>query len=97
MQTVFIREHNRIARILSTMNPNWQDETVFQETRKIVIAELQHITYNEYLPLLLGEQTAKQLDLIPGIGNQQLPIYDPNVDPRISNEVTIKTLCYSNI
>ena len=55
MHTLWMREHNRIARQLAAFNPTWNAETVFQETKRIVTAELQHITYNEYLPAILGK------------------------------------------
>ena len=74
------------------MNPQWDDETVFQETRRIVVAIMQHITYNEYLPILLGPKTMERLSLNPGKGLEQFDFYDPSIDPRIANEVTIMKL-----
>jgi len=55
LHSLLVREHNRVAAGLEALNPHWADETLFQESRRIVSAELQHITYNEYLPLLLGQ------------------------------------------
>jgi NAD(P)H-flavin reductase len=53
--TLFVREHNRKARELFTVNPNRSDEELFQEARKWVIAIWQKMVYDEFLPLLLGE------------------------------------------
>lgn len=55
LHTLLLREHNRVADILSSLNPLWSDEKLYQETRKIVIAEIQHITYQEWLPLNFGK------------------------------------------
>ena len=39
--TVWVREHNRVAKELKYLNPHWNDERLYQEARKILIAEMQ--------------------------------------------------------
>lgn len=36
-----------------------------QETRRIVVAEWQHIVYNEWLPIVLGRQFMEKFGLYP--------------------------------
>ncbi len=54
MHTLWHREHNRVAKALAALNPTWSDETIFQEARRIVVAEMQHIAYDEFIPALLS-------------------------------------------
>lgn len=75
IQTLFVREHNRLADQIAAKNPKMNDEDVFQAARIRVIAELQAITYNEFLPALLGPAA-------PGAYQG----YKPNVNPGIANE-----------
>ncbi|XP_045119482.1 chorion peroxidase-like [Portunus trituberculatus] len=65
LTTLFAREHNRIAKELSRLWPNWNDERVFQEAKRIVAAEIQHITYNEFLSGLLGPLLVQGLGIKP--------------------------------
>lgn len=76
MHTLFVQEHNRLADEIADENPSWNDEQIYQRARKIVGALMQSITYNEWLPALLGS-TAPD----PSTFN-----YDSTVDPSISNE-----------
>lgn len=64
MHTLMAREHNRIAKTLIQINPHWDDETLYQEARRIVIALIQHITYNEFLPILLGKDVMEKFGLL---------------------------------
>ena len=63
MHTAWLREHNRIVTRLKALNVHWNDERLFHEARKIVGAQMQHITYNEWLPLILGERVMEVFDL----------------------------------
>ncbi|XP_046655262.1 chorion peroxidase-like [Daphnia pulicaria] len=55
MHTIWLREHNRVANALYALfGATKTDEFYYQEARRIVIAEFQHITYNEYLSVILG-------------------------------------------
>ena len=54
MHLIWARHHNYLAEQLQALNPDWDDETIFQEARRILAAQLQHVTYNEFLPILLG-------------------------------------------
>ena len=85
MHTVWMREHNRIAKQLQFHNPTWEDEQLFQEARRIVIAEYQHIIFNEWLPLVIGQELLTSFGLRPlskGYSNQYLDSFDP----RVTNE-----------
>lgn len=55
MHLVWLRQHNLVAQKLNEVNPRWDDERLFQETRRIVTAQWQHVIYHEWLPIVLGE------------------------------------------
>ena len=74
MHTLFVREHNHWADRYNEINPSASGEEIYQFARLIVGAEMQVITYREFLPVLLGP------DAIPPYRG-----YDPEVDPTISN------------
>jgi len=80
MQTLFVREHNRIAAAAAIKNPLWTDEQLYQHARRTVIAELQSITYNEFLPAILGGKTQASADL------QAYRGYRADVNPGIATE-----------
>jgi len=73
--TLFVREHNRLADQISSANPGWDDGQVYEKARKLVGAEIQAITYNEWLPALLG-----------GNGLGSYAGYNPNIDSSMNTE-----------
>lgn len=77
IHTFWVREHNRIADALSALNPQWDEERVFLDARNILIAEIQQVTYTNYLPALFGEQFDTLIGEYTG--------YDEDVDASIPN------------
>ena len=75
LHTLFVREHNRLAARYALVHPGWSDEQLYQKAREINWAQIQAITYNEFLPALLGEGA------IPAYAG-----YDPGVNPSIATE-----------
>ena len=92
--TLFVRQHNLIAKELAHINPHWNDETLFQETRHIVIAMIQHITYNEFLPMVLGKEVMTRHNLILGKSGY-FEGYDPYTDPSAATGFTSGLATYS--
>lgn len=87
LHVLFIREHNRIAEKLNKLNPLWNDTRLFEEARKINIAQYQYISYYEWLPNLIGEQRMNESGLLyDPKGEKQINDYDSNIDATTINE-----------
>ena len=78
MQTMFVREHNYWADRLAEDNPDWDDDQLYDAARSIVEYELQQITYNEWLPHLIGDAAGDDMADYGG--------YDPDTIGEISVE-----------
>lgn len=84
LTTIWMKEHNRIAARLLQLNPSWTDTKVYNEARKIVGALIQHVTYNEYLPHILGNQEMTNFGL-NSLTSGYFTGYDDTVKPQIRN------------
>lgn len=80
MHTLFLREHNRICDEITGANSGISDEEAFQRARCRVIGHMQAITFNEFLPVLVGNR-------VPDYDG-----YDAHVNTTISN--VFSTACY---
>lgn len=69
-QTLFAREHNRIVALLPS---SLSEEDKFQVARRVVMAEQQYITYQEFLPAM-------------GVSLPQYTGYKSTVNPTVSSE-----------
>ncbi|XP_046853958.1 peroxidasin homolog pxn-2-like [Xenia sp. Carnegie-2017] len=85
MHTLFVREHNRIVKKLEKLNSHWDGEKKCQEARKMVEAILQKITYEDFLPLILGPNPLNPYKL-----------YQPNVNPCIFNSFATAAFRFAN-
>ncbi len=83
---LFVREHNRLADLLKAHNRLLTDEAIYQKARRIVGAEMQIITYEEFLPAMLGNNAPD-----PTAYN-----YDPNVDPSITSSFSTAFFRYGH-
>ena len=85
MHTLFVREHNRLAEEIAQKHPDFMEEEVYQTARKVVGGEIQVITFQEFLPKLLGPNA------IPHYTG-----YDPSVNPGIANEFSTASYRYGH-
>lgn len=70
IQSLFVREHNRLADEIYEAHPEWSDQQIYDEARKWNIAIMQSICYYEYLPILgfqLPTYTGYKSHINPGI------------------------------
>lgn len=84
MHTLWVREHNRLAREIAAtefagadLHAPHVDEAIYQRARAVVAALLQKITYYEWLPALIG------YGILPDYEG-----YNPDADPQSANEFT---------
>ena len=85
LYSLFLNEHNRIAGKLKEANKSLQDEELYQRTRVLVIAQLQNIIFEEFLPLVLGTGYWMRNLTLPANLTVDTS-YNSSTDPGIYNE-----------
>lgn len=72
LHTIFLREHNDIARELKGAFSKFDDEELFQNARQINIAQFQRIVFDEWYPAITGENLLRYNGFVA------------NIDPTVS-------------
>jgi hypothetical protein len=80
-----MRYHNKLAEELSRLNPQWSDEKLYQEARRIGSSVQQHVTWNEFLPRVLGWNAINLYEL-GLLSDGYYTGYDEKCNPTILNE-----------
>jgi hypothetical protein len=84
LHSLFVREHNRQCDIYKAKHPTARDQIVFEAARRIVIAEMQAITFREFLPALVGH------DITPYRG------YNSSINVNIGNAFATAAFRYGH-
>jgi peroxidase len=94
MHVVHNRRHNVHAQALAAVNPHWSDEKIFQEARRLNIAEFTHIVYNEFLETLIGKPLMEYFELQPK--KSGFSTYNERVDPGSIQAVIVAASRYGH-
>ena len=93
LHSLFVREHNRICDLLALEPINWYtlgqkdcvrdhcDELMYQNARRILVAEWQNIIYTEFLPIVLGLQAMQDHNL--SLDSSDATLFNAAMNPGI--------------
>ncbi|CAG2103066.1 unnamed protein product, partial [Medioppia subpectinata] len=80
MLTTLLLRHNQHCDGLALINQHWTDEILYQEARRLLLAEYAQITYAEYLPSIFNQKFMDFFDLnVRPYG--KFSEYNPDVSP----------------
>jgi len=85
IHTLWVREHNWHVERLAKVHPQWTGDQLYRQARAIVTAEIQQVTFREFLPTLLGPGAIPQWNG-----------YRSNVDPTISVEFSVAAMRFGH-
>lgn len=84
--SLLFRLHNYIATRLAAVNQHWNDERLFNESRRINIAIYEHLIYNEWLPTFVGREYSESKNLTCRREDDVCGAYDATIDASATAE-----------
>ncbi|XP_015919967.1 peroxidase isoform X2 [Parasteatoda tepidariorum] len=94
LTTIWVRQHNRIAEGLQVVNPHWDDDTLFWETRRILGGQMQKVVFGEYLPTVLGSHYMDFYSL--WVLESGFTQYNSKMEPTMINEFSTAAYRYGH-
>lgn len=85
LHVIWLRQHNRLVNKLKHINPHWNGDRLYEEAKRILVAQTQKVTYDEYLTLTIGPDAMKFLKLAIN-PYAEYTEYEPYTNPAIINE-----------
>ncbi|CAF1039310.1 unnamed protein product [Adineta ricciae] len=90
IQAQWVRAHNIFTVELAKARPDWKNDDflLYEEAKRILVAVHQRITYDDWLPILIGKEAANRFTGDNGVTSR----YDPSMPGVVFNEAAAAAL-----
>lgn len=95
IHTLFLREHNSLAAEISRKFPEWSDRLVFEEARRVNIAQMQKVVFKEWYPAVVGKELPEYTGFKQSVDSTVSLLFS-TVGTRVFRSMLAGDFCYTN-